>query len=343
MKNIKILAIETSCDETSASVSQNGRKILSNVISSQIPVHAVYNGVVPELASREHIKNVNPVIEQALKEAGINFENFDKKIDAVACTYGPGLAGSLLVGIMAAKTLSFVYNKPLIAVNHMEGHIFSACIENKNLKPPFLSVIISGGHTELVIVKDYGKYVYLGGTRDDASGEAFDKVAKILGLSYPGGPVIDKLAQLGNPENVKFTRPLLKGTWDFSFSGIKTAVLNYSKKVNLKDKNTVNDICAGFRQAVCETVAYKAFDAAEKFGIKNIVLGGGVSCNFLMRKLFKETAKRNKVKVFIPSPVYCTDNAAMVSLAAYYKYQKNGFKNKTTIIKPEPSLTLGNW
>ena len=228
---MKILAIETSCDDTSSSVVENGNKVLSNVISSQISVHAKYNGVVPELASREHIKNVNIVVEQALKQANISFETFDKEIDYITCTYGPGLAGSLLVGVMTAKTLSYIYKKTLIPINHIEGHIFSAAIENKDLKPPFLAVVISGGHTELVIIKDYGKYKFLGGTRDDACGEAFDKAAKILGLPYPGGPIIDKFAEKGNNDSVHFTRPMMKGTWDFSFSGIKTAVLNYSKKV----------------------------------------------------------------------------------------------------------------
>ncbi len=340
---MKILAIETSCDETSASVIENGRNILSNVISSQIPIHAVYNGVVPELASRAHIKNINIVIEESLNKAGIDFKNFDKKIDAVACTYGPGLAGSLLVGIMAAKTLAYIYDKPLIPVNHIEGHMYSAGIENHSLKPPFLSVIISGGHTELIMVKDYGKYIFLGGTRDDAVGEAFDKVAKILGLAYPGGPVIDKLAELGDAKKVYFTRPLLKGSWDFSFSGIKTAVLNYSKKVDVKNKKTVNDICAGFRQAVCETVVYKAFQAVEKYNLKTLALGGGVASNSLMRKMFKEAGKNKKIKVFIPSPVYCTDNASMIGLAAYYKYKKSAYGKNNASLNPEPSLDLQNW
>ncbi|MEA5000903.1 MAG: tRNA (adenosine(37)-N6)-threonylcarbamoyltransferase complex transferase subunit TsaD [Endomicrobiaceae bacterium] len=339
---MKILAIETSCDETSAAVTENGRKILSNVISSQIPIHAKFNGVVPELASRAHIRNVNVVIESALKQAKINFNNFSDNIDYICCTYGPGLAGSLLVGIMAAKTLSYIYNKPLVGVNHIEGHMFSAVIENKSLKPPFLSVIISGGHTELVIVDDYGKYQFLGGTRDDACGEAFDKVAKILGLSYPGGPVIDKLADLGNPKAVNFTRPLLKGSWDFSFSGIKTAVLNYSKKADINNKQVVNDICAGFRQAVSETLVYKAFEAVDKYSLTSVALGGGVSCNSLIRKMFKERAAKNKVKIFIPSPVFCTDNAAMIAAAAYYKISNKSYKINNQI-SPKPSLGLENW
>lgn len=340
---MKILAIETSCDETSASVLENGKKVLSNVISSQIPIHAKYNGVVPELASRAHIKNVNIVLEEALNNAGISFENFDKEIDYITCTYGPGLAGSLLVGLMCAKTLSYIYNKPLIPINHIEGHIFSATIENDNLKPPFLSLVISGGHTELVIVKDYGKYQFLGGTRDDACGEAFDKVAKILGLPYPGGPVIDKLAQQGDCDAVNFTRPLLKGTWDFSFSGIKTAVLNYSKKVDIKNQKTINDICASFRMAVAQTLIYKSFEAAKKYSLNSIVLGGGVSCNSLIRELFKKEGKKNKVKIFIPSPIFCTDNAAMIAKVAYYKVLAKKIKNLNGNIAIKPSLELGNW
>ena len=340
---MKILAIETSCDETSASVLENGKKVLSNVISSQIPIHAKYNGVVPELASRAHIKNVNIVLEESLNNAGISFENFDKEIDYITCTYGPGLAGSLLVGLMCAKTLSYIYNKPLIPINHIEGHIFSATIENDNLKPPFLSLVISGGHTELVIVKDYGKYQFLGGTRDDACGEAFDKVAKILGLPYPGGPVIDKLAQQGNCDAVNFTRPLLKGTWDFSFSGIKTAVLNHSKKVDIKNQKIIDDICASFRMAVAQTLIYKSFEAAKKYSLNSIVLGGGVSCNSLIRELFKKEGKKNKIKIFIPSPIFCTDNAAMIAKVAYYKVLAKKIKNSNGNVAIKPSLELTNW
>lgn len=340
---MKILAIETSCDETSSSVLENGKKVLSNVISSQIPIHAKYNGVVPELASRAHIKNVNIVLEQALSQAGISFDTFDKEMDYITCTYGPGLAGSLLVGLMCAKTLSFIYNKPLIPINHIEGHIFSATIENENLKPPFLSLVISGGHTELVIVKDYGKYQFLGGTRDDACGEAFDKVAKILGLAYPGGPIIDKLAQQGNCDAVNFTRPLLKGTWDFSFSGIKTAVLNYSKKADIKNQKVINDICASFRMAVAQTLIYKSFEAAKKYSLNSIVLGGGVSCNSLIREMFKKEGKKNKIKIFIPSPVFCTDNAAMIAKVAYYKVSAKKTKSSNTNVAIKPSLELSNW
>lgn len=340
---MNILAIETSCDETSVSVVLNGVKVKSVVVSSQINIHAKFFGVVPELASRAHITNINPVISEALEKAGVSFENFDKKIDAVAFTSGPGLAGALLVGAIAAKSLASVYNKPLIPVNHLEGHLYSSFIENKGVKPPFLSVIISGGHTELIVVEDFGKYKFLGGTRDDAAGEAFDKAAKMLGLSYPGGPVIDKRAEKGDPQAIHFTRPYLKGTWDFSFSGIKTALLNYLKANPVKNEKHLNDICASFRQAVVETLCFKAFEAAKEFGLKSIALGGGVCANSLIRKMFLSEGKKNKIKVFIPSMFYCTDNAAMIGCAAFLKQKKCGLQYTQQQLKPTPSLQLENW
>ena len=382
---MNILAIETSCDETSASVSVNAIKVKSVVISSQAAIHEKFFGVVPELASRAHIVNINRVIYEALEKAGISFgspkpvipgskapkrgstqpvipesfnrgsiqpvipecfnrgSNFEKKIDAIAFTSGPGLAGALLVGAIAAKSLASVYNKPLIPVNHLEGHLYSAFIEHKSVKPPFLGVIISGGHTELIIVEDFGRYKFLGGTRDDAAGEAFDKAAKMLGLSYPGGPVIDKRAEKGNPKAVNFTRPYLKGTWDFSFSGIKTALLNYLKQNPVKNENHLNDICASFRQAVAETLCFKAFEAAKEFGLKQISLGGGVCANSLIRKMFLNEGKKKKIKVFLPSMLYCTDNAAMIGCAAYLKQKALGFKYSAEQLKPKPSLQLENW
>jgi len=340
---VNILAIETSCDETSASVAANGTKVKSVVISSQADIHAKFFGVVPELASRAHIANINPVIFEAMQRAGVSFEDFEKKIDAIAFTSGPGLAGALLVGAIAAKSLASVYNKPLIPVNHLEGHLYSAFLEHKGVKPPFLSVIVSGGHTELIIVKDFGKYKFLGGTRDDAAGEAFDKAAKMLGLSYPGGPVIDKRADSGNPKAVNFTRPYLKGTWDFSFSGIKTALLNYLKANPVKNEKHLNDICASFRQAVAETLCFKAFEAAKEFNLKQISLGGGVCANSLIRKMFLSEGRKNKIKVFIPSILYCTDNAAMIGCAAYLKQLGCGLKYTAEQLKPKPSLQLENW
>ncbi|MDR3195563.1 MAG: tRNA (adenosine(37)-N6)-threonylcarbamoyltransferase complex transferase subunit TsaD [Endomicrobium sp.] len=340
---MNILALETSCDETSASVVSNGSKVKSVVISSQIKIHAKYFGVVPELASRAHIENINPVIAKALKKASVTFSDFPKKIHAIAVTVGPGLSGALLVGAIAAKTMATVYKKPLIPVNHLEGHLYSAFIENKSIKPPFLGVIISGGHTELIIVEDFGKYKTLGRTRDDAAGEAFDKAAKMLSLEYPGGPVIDKRAEKGNPNAIKFTRPYLKGSWDFSFSGIKTALLNYLKVNPVKNERHLNDICASFRQAVAETLCFKAFEAVEKFSLKQIALGGGVSANSLIRNMFMQEGKKNKIKIFIPSLIYCTDNAAMIACAAYLKQKKCGLNYNNIQLKPDPSLPLENW
>jgi len=341
---LNILAIETSCDETSAAVVSNGNIVKSVVISSQIEVHKQFFGVVPELASREHIKNINHVIEAALGKAGISFDNFPSKIDAIAWTCGPGLAGSLLVGTIAAKTLASIYNKPLIPINHIEGHIYSSLIENKKVKPPFLAVIISGGHSSLIAVKDFGKYKILGSTRDDAAGEAFDKAAKMLGLSYPGGPEIDKRAQKGNPDAVKFTRPFLKGSWDFSFSGIKTALLNYLKQNPVKNEKYLNDICASFRAAIAETLVFKSVEAAKNFGLKQIVLGGGVSANSLVRELFLSECKKNKIKVYIPPLVYCADNAAMIGTAAYFKQRMLGLKKYSAEqLKPSASLQLSDW
>ncbi|MDR1196388.1 MAG: tRNA (adenosine(37)-N6)-threonylcarbamoyltransferase complex transferase subunit TsaD [Endomicrobium sp.] len=340
---MNILAIESSCDETSASVVSNGTKVKSVIISSQTDIHAKFFGVVPELASRAHIKNINPVIAKALEEAGISFGNFDKKIDAIAFTSGPGLAGALLVGAVAAKTLASVLKKPLIPVNHLEGHLYSSFIENKSVKPPFLGMIISGGHTELIIVEDFGKYKFLGGTRDDAAGEAFDKAAKMLGLSYPGGPIIDKRAEKGNDKAVNFTRPYLKGSWDFSFSGIKTALLNYLKANPVKNEKHLNDICASFRAAVAETLCFKAFEAAKEFDLKRISMGGGVCANSLIRKMFYQEGKKNKIKVYIPSMLYCTDNAAMIGCAAYLKQKTSGLKYTRAQLKSVPSLRLESW
>ncbi|MDR3071622.1 MAG: tRNA (adenosine(37)-N6)-threonylcarbamoyltransferase complex transferase subunit TsaD [Endomicrobium sp.] len=340
---MNILALETSCDETSAAVVSNGSNVKSVVISSQIKIHSKFFGVVPELASRAHIENINPVVRRALYDADIKFGDFHKKIDAVAFTIGPGLAGSLLVGAVAAKSIASVYEKPLIPVNHIEGHLYSSFIENKAIKPPFLSVVISGGHTELIIVEDFGKYKILGETRDDAAGEAFDKAAKMLKLSYPGGPVIDLMAEKGDPQAVQFTRPYLKGSWDFSFSGIKTALLNYIKSNPVKIEKQLNDICASFRQAIVETITFKTFEAAKRFDLKQITLGGGVSANSLLRKTFKKMGKANKIKIFMPSLTYCCDNAAMIGCVAYLKQKKCGLEYKTSELKSNPSLSLSNW
>ena len=319
---MNIFAIETSCDETSAALVQDGCKVKSLIISSQIKIHSKFFGVVPELASRAHIQNINPVIEQTLRAAKLSFRDFESAVDAIAWTYKPGLAGSLLVGTGAAKTLASVFNKPLIPVNHLDGHLYSAFIENPKIKPPFLGLIVSGGHTELIIVSDFGEHKLLGSTRDDAAGEAFDKAAKMLGLKYPGGPEIDKRASKGNSAAVPFTRPFLKGTHDFSFSGIKTALLNYLKKNPLKSKKHLNDICASFRQAIADTLIFKAFEAAREFKLKTILMGGGVCANSLIRELFMKTGAQENIKVYIPSVIYCMDNAAMIAAAAFFTSKK---------------------
>lgn len=340
-----ILGIETSCDETSASVVQNGRRIKSNIISSQIAVHAPYFGVVPELASRTHLESINGVIESALREAKINFSDISTDISAIACTKGPGLAGSLLVGQITARTLSSIYKVPLVALNHIEGHFYAALLDHPSLKPPYLALIVSGGHTELIIVHSFGSYHYLGGTRDDAAGEAFDKVSKLLKLGYPGGPLIDKLSKDGKKDAIAFPRPYLRGTWDFSFSGLKTSVVNYVKKVEQLgtiSSNLVNDICASFQQAVIDTLIEKTFLAAKKYNMNKIVIGGGVAANSSLRKQFENTARMEKIRLYIPSPTLCTDNAAMIACAGYYKFISS-VPSLNTNAKIEPSMELSNW
>jgi N6-L-threonylcarbamoyladenine synthase len=342
---MRILGIETSCDETAASVVQNGRNVISSVISSQIEIHGKYFGVVPELASRAHIENVNGVVQKALEDAGADLKHLKDSIDAIAYTRGPGLAGSLLVGQITAQTLSYLYGLPLVDVNHLEGHLYAALLEHRSLVPPYLSLIVSGGHTELVIVEDYGRYSFLGGTRDDAAGEAFDKVAKLLNLEYPGGPVIDRLAQEGDPRKIPFPRPYLPGTWEFSFSGLKTAVVNYVKRENGKKmkKPIIADICASFQQAVIDTLIEKTMRAANKHCMKTIVLGGGVSANSELRRQFLKRGKKEQVTVYLPSLPFCTDNAAMIACAGHYRYMSTWYRDTETARKIEPSMKLQNW
>jgi N6-L-threonylcarbamoyladenine synthase len=340
---MNIFAIETSCDETSASVVSDGVCIKSLIISSQIKIHEEFFGVVPELASRAHTENINIVIKKALHDAGIYFKNFCNDIDAIAFTVGPGLSGSLIVGSIAAKSLSYVFKKPLIPINHIEGHLYSSFINNEFINPPFLGLIISGGHTEIIIVEKIGKYKILGETRDDAIGEAFDKVARMLGLPYPGGPIIDEKSYYGNSKSIFFTRPYLKGSWDFSFSGIKTAVLNYIKKNPIKSEKHLNDICSSFNQAVAETIVYKSFKAVKEFKLKQIVLGGGVSNNSLIRKMFIDNGLKHCIKIFLPNKIYCTDNAAMIGCVAYLKQKKCGTIYSNKQLKINPSLSLENW
>ncbi|HBU69999.1 MAG TPA: tRNA (adenosine(37)-N6)-threonylcarbamoyltransferase complex transferase subunit TsaD [Elusimicrobia bacterium] len=341
--NIIILGIETSCDETSASLLIDGR-VLSNVILSQIGIHRKYSGVVPELASRAHLESVNTVVSRALKSSGLGMD----RVSAIAYTAGPGLAGSLLVGAVCARTLSYINNLPLIQVNHLEGHIYSAMIENKDLKPPFMALVVSGGHTELIIVRAPGKYEILGGTRDDAAGEAYDKVAKLLSLGYPGGPVIDRLSKNAVRDLINFPRPYLKGTWDFSFSGLKTAVVNHlnsksgSYQNSLKNKTAV---ASAFQNSVVDTLVSKAVTAMKQFGISRLALGGGVSSNSALRRAFTSASKANAFRVFMPGTLLCTDNAAMIAYAGYLKLKNTGDKAYAgaDTLASDPGLILSDW
>ena len=310
MKQILTLGIESSCDETSVAVVKNGREVLSNVINSQIKIHEKFGGVVPEIASRNHIEAISDVTKTALKEANITFND----IDNIACTYGPGLVGALLVGVSYAKGLSFALNKPLTATNHIEGHIAANYITHKELKPPFICLIISGGHTHLVHIKDYDKFEILGKTRDDAIGEAFDKVARVIGLGYPGGPKVDKLAKEGDA-NIELPKTHVDGL-DFSFSGVKTAIINLHHKN--PEINKAN-LCASFEKYVTEILVNNAVKASEKLGIKTIALAGGVSANSYIRKEFINLEEQG-YKIYYPDPILCTDNAAMIASAGYYRY-----------------------
>ncbi len=321
MKDNKLvtLGIESSCDETSAAVLLGGREVLSDVIASQIKVHQVFGGVVPEIASRHHLNNINPVIDSALKEAGITLRD----VDLIGVTYGPGLVGALLIGLATAKSMAYALKKPLVGVHHIQGHISANYIEHKELEPPFLALVVSGGHTNIVNVLDYNHFEVLGRTRDDAAGEAFDKVARVLGLGYPGGPLIDKAAKEGNPHAVEFKRVFLeKDSLDFSFSGTKTGVLNYLNTQKLKGlQANVNDTAASFQLAVMEVITAKAIMAAERMNKDKIVVAGGVAANSLLRQMLKEECDRKGLALYFPSPILCTDNAAMIGCAAYYKYQ----------------------
>ncbi len=316
MDQVIILAIESSCDETAASVVVDGREVLSNVISSQIDLHKKFGGVVPEVASRKHIEKIDLVIDEALEEAGVTFSD----IDAIAVTYGPGLVGALLVGVAKAKALAFALNKPLIGVHHIEGHIAANYIENKEFKPPFLCMVVSGGHTHLVHVKDYNRFEIIGKTLDDAIGEAFDKVARAIGLGYPGGPKIDKLAPLGNEDSIKFPRAKVSG-YDFSFSGVKSAVLNYLNKCEMKKEPIIQeDVAASFQKAVVEAVVEKTFLAIEKLGLNKLALAGGVAANTKLRSRMQEECDKKNIILQYPSMVLCTDNAAMIGAAGYNEY-----------------------
>lgn len=336
MENKYILAIESSCDETSAAVVVNGREVLSNVIASQIDTHKKYGGVVPEVASRMHIEAISGVVEEALEEANITLD----KIDAIGVTYGPGLVGALLVGLQFAKGLSFATKKPLIGVNHIEGHICANYIQHKELKPPFVSLVVSGGHTFIVHVKNYGEYEVIGQTRDDAAGEAYDKVARALGLGYPGGPKIDKLAKEGNPRAIVFPKANFhEETLDFSFSGVKSAVLNYLNKCKMQNIEVNKaDVAASFQYAVIDVLKENVLSTCRKRNVKTIAIAGGVASNSSLREtLIKEASKRG-IEVLFPAPILCTDNAAMIGSAAYFNFINGKISDLNLNAKPNLKL-----
>lgn len=336
-EDVYILAIESSCDETAASVVKNGREVLSNVISSQIALHTLYGGVVPEIASRKHIEKINQVIQEALKEAGMTLE----EITAIGVTYGPGLVGALLVGVAEAKAIAYAAGKPLVGVHHIEGHVSANFIEHPELEPPFICLIVSGGHTHLVIVKDYGEFEIIGRTRDDAAGEAFDKVARAIGLGYPGGPKVDLAAREGNKHAMEFPRAKVEGApYDFSFSGLKSAVLNYINHAKmLGEEIYVPDLAASFQNAVVDVLVKKTVMAAKEYGYKKVAIAGGVASNSALREDMKEACEREGIEFYYPSPIYCTDNAAMIGVAAYYEYI-NGARSGWDL-NAVPNLKLG--
>ena len=336
-EEVKILAIESSCDETAAAVVVNGREVRSNVISSQIALHTLYGGVVPEIASRKHIEKINQVITQALEDADTTLE----EIDAIGVTYGPGLVGALLVGVAEAKAIAYAAKKPLVGVHHIEGHICANYIENKELEPPFLCLVASGGHTHLVKVADYGKYEIIGRTRDDAAGEAFDKVARAIGLGYPGGPKIEKKAKEGNDKAIVFPKAkVAENPYDFSFSGLKSAVLNYINGYKMK-RQEINeaDIAASFQKAVIDVLVEHAVHAAKEYRIDKFAIAGGVASNQTLREAMEKACKERGIQFYHPSPIFCTDNAVMIGSAAYYEYlqgRRDGWD-----LNAVPNLKLG--
>ena len=336
-EKIRILAIETSCDETSAAVVANGREILSNIISSQIASHQRFGGVVPELASRMHIEKIDQVITEAMAQADCRFED----LSAIAVTYGPGLVGALLVGVAEAKALAYALSLPLVPVHHISGHIAANYIEEPRLEPPFLCLIVSGGHTHLVKTEDYGKYTILGRTRDDAIGEAFDKVAREVGLGYPGGPKIDEAAKQGNESAIVFPKAYLEeGSYDFSFSGVKSAVINYLHRAKQHGESVCReDLVASFQKAVTDVVTEKTMQAAERYGLRKIALAGGVAANSRLRAEMENACRRKGYFFHVPSPIYCTDNAAMIGAAAYHEYLKGNFARLD--LNAVPGLKLG--
>lgn len=316
--NIVILGIESSCDETAASIVVNGRDVLSNIISSQIDIHTVYGGVVPEIASRLHCENINGVIRLALKEAQMSFDD----VDVIAVTKGPGLVGALLVGVSEAKAMAYALNKPLVGVNHIEGHIAANYISHKELKPPYVCLVVSGGHTHLALVRDYKSFELIGRTHDDAAGETFDKVARAVGLGYPGGPKVDKAAKGGNASAISFPRGGVKDhPYDFTFSGLKSAVLNYINMAQMKGEGiNVPDLCASFEASVVESLVQRTVKCALEHDIATVAIAGGVSANSELRRAMKEECEKHKITCLYPELIFCTDNAAMIAAAAYYEY-----------------------
>lgn len=332
-----ILAIESSCDETAAAVIRNGREVCSNIIFSQIELHKLYGGVVPEIASRKHIEKINPVIKEALTEADLKLND----MDAIAVTYGPGLVGALLVGVAEAKAIAYAAKKPLVGVHHIEGHIAANYIEHPELEPPFMCLVVSGGHTHLVKVLDYDQFEIVGRTRDDAAGEAFDKVARAIGLGYPGGPKVDKLAKEGNRDAIAFPRAKVEGNeYDFSFSGLKSAVLNYLNQCEMKgcEVNTA-DVAASFQYAVIDVLTTHAIKAAQEMGYDKLAVAGGVAANSSLRESLQNACSEEGISFYYPSPIYCTDNAAMIGVAGYYAYQ-NGVRHGLDL-NAVPNLKIG--
>lgn len=332
-KDILCLGIESSCDETSVAVVKNGREVLSNVIATQIDIHKKYGGVVPEIASRNHVENITYVVKEALEKASVSLD----EIDAICPTYGPGLVGALLVGLSTAKALAYASKKPLVGVHHIEGHIAANYITHKDLKPPYLCLVVSGGHSHLVHVKDYTDFEILGRTRDDAVGEAFDKVARVLGLGYPGGPVIDKRAKEGNPHGYNLPRTYFENL-DFSFSGIKTAVLNLANKE--KENLNIDDLCASFEEAVTEMLTTNVLKAVKQIGVNKIAIAGGVSANSYLRERMKKIGEEHHLEVFYPELVLCTDNAAMIAAAGYNNFMAG--KISKLNLNAVPNLKIGD-
>ncbi len=334
-ERVRILALETSCDETAAAVIENGRTIVSNVVFSQIDLHALYGGVVPEIASRAHVEACDRVVDQAVKEAGMSLAD----VDAFAVTYGPGLVGALLTGVNCMKGLSYAMGKPLIPVNHIEGHVSANYLTHPDLKPPFVCLVVSGGHSHLVQVTDYGEYRLLGQTMDDAAGEAFDKAARVLGLPYPGGPRIDALAEEGDPHYLTLPHPHPDGRYDYSFSGLKTAFLNAAHKMEQKGEELPKaDMAASFRYAVVSALVEKAVLAAQETGARCLAMAGGVSANRLLRRMMQEACDKEGIPLYMPRISLCTDNAAMIGSAAYYRLLRGEVADLT--LNAQPSLRL---